>query len=349
MRNPWRWLRKNLFRSVPDGIVTVVVGSAILYVLFRFLRFIFVTGRWKIIRSNLSLYITGSWPSDELWRLSTAVIALAFGAGLVAGFVARARRDSPIAAEPLVGTARWLDLAERVWPPVAAVLVLLVLVDTPGPWLLTAGTALAAILGRLGGERLPGTVGTALTSVLTLLAIGLVWFLASGVGWDSWGGLVLNLFLASISILLCFPLGVLLALGRRSTFPIIRWISTSYIELFRGVPLIALLLMANVALGFFIPQSLAPGKVVRAIVIFVLFTAAYVAGDRPRRPAVCAPWSGRGRSVPGHVTDRGHGPDRPASGHPQHHSGPGRAVHQPVQGHDSRWCGHGPDRSAGRG
>jgi general L-amino acid transport system permease protein len=104
-----------------------------------------------------------------------------------------------------------------------------------------------------------------------------VFYLVDAIGWDSWGGMMLNVYLAIVSIILCFPLGVLAALGRRSKLPVISAISTGYIELFRGAPLFVLLLMANVALGFFVPADAAPGKVVRAIVVFTLFTGAYMA------------------------------------------------------------------------
>ena len=79
------------------------------------------------------------------------------------------------------------------------------------------------------------------------------------------------------SIVLCFPLGVLLALGRRSSLPIVRGLSTAYIEIVRGAPLFVLLLLANVALQFFIPADRAPATATRAIAVFTLFTAAYMA------------------------------------------------------------------------
>ena len=70
---------------------------------------------------------------------------------------------------------------------------------------------------------------------------------------------------------------VLLALGRRSTLPIVRVLATTYIELTRGAPLFVLLLLAGVALEFFVPTELAPGPIFRAVTVFTLFTAAYVA------------------------------------------------------------------------
>ena len=94
---------------------------------------------------------------------------------------------------------------------------------------------------------------------------------------DLWEGFLINFYIAIISIVLSFPLGVLLALGRRSALPIVRLISTSYIELIRGAPLFVLLLLAGVALEFFVPSALAPDKIFRAVTVFTLFTAAYIA------------------------------------------------------------------------
>ena len=77
---------------------------------------------------------------------------------------------------------------------------------------------------------------------------------------------------------MCFPLGILLALGRRSKLPVIKGLSVLYIEVIRGVPLYVLLLLSYVALGLFWPAGSAnPGLITRAIVVFTIFTAAYVA------------------------------------------------------------------------
>jgi general L-amino acid transport system permease protein len=86
------------------------------------------------------------------------------------------------------------------------------------------------------------------------------------------------LFLAASGIVLSFPLGGLLALGRRSSLPAARLLSITYIEFFRGVPLIALLFMGALMLAFFLPPGFAtPSNVIRAIVVFTIFTAAYIA------------------------------------------------------------------------
>lgn len=112
--------------------------------------------------------------------------------------------------------------------------------------------------------------------VIYLLLTG-GFFLRPTVRLDSLSGLILTLLVAITSILLCFPFGVLLALGRQSKLPAIRWLSTAYIEIFRGLPLIGVLFMAQVMLPLILPPNVRPDRVVRAIAGYTLFTAAYVA------------------------------------------------------------------------
>jgi general L-amino acid transport system permease protein len=92
-----------------------------------------------------------------------------------------------------------------------------------------------------------------------------------------WGGLLLTFLLTVVGIVFSFPLGVLLALGRRSELPVVRWISIGYIELVRGVPLITILFMAQFMLPLFLPGGLNPDRVLRAMVGITLFSAAYLA------------------------------------------------------------------------
>ena len=94
---------------------------------------------------------------------------------------------------------------------------------------------------------------------------------------SKWGGLVLTLFLAVTGIALCFPIGILLALGRRSELPIIRWLSVAYIELIRGVPLISILFMGQVLIPMFLPFGVRPNSIIRAAVGLTIFSSAYLA------------------------------------------------------------------------
>jgi general L-amino acid transport system permease protein len=94
---------------------------------------------------------------------------------------------------------------------------------------------------------------------------------------DQWGGLPLTLMLSFFGMFAAYPLGVLLALGRRSKMPAVKTICILYIELIRGVPLISLLFMSAVLFPLFFPEGLTVNKIIRAQVAMIMFTAAYIA------------------------------------------------------------------------
>ncbi|WP_456457533.1 amino acid ABC transporter permease [Nitratifractor sp.] len=94
---------------------------------------------------------------------------------------------------------------------------------------------------------------------------------------SKWGGLLLTLVIASVGIVLSFPIGILLALGRQSKLPIIKSLSVFYIEFVRGVPLITVLFMASVVLPLFFPEGVNFDKLARALIGITFFEAAYVA------------------------------------------------------------------------
>jgi general L-amino acid transport system permease protein len=161
--------------------------------------------------------------------------------------------------------------------------MLIILAGTDSSMPVAAGILGAVIIGRLinAARRKVGWVGAipALLWHIVMVspAIALVSMTLLRADLELWGGFLVNFYIALISIVLCFPLGVLLALGRKSTLPIVRLISTTYIELIRGAPLFVLLLLSGVALEFFVPSEVAPGSIFRAVTVFTLFTAAYLA------------------------------------------------------------------------
>jgi general L-amino acid transport system permease protein len=269
------WVRRSLFRTPLDAVLTVVFGSVGLYVLYRVTRFVLVTARWEIVDRNLTLLLVGRYPANEMSRVAVSLVVLGAWSGVIAGVVhARQVRAGTSRVRQLTPLGRLLDLLGRFALIVIAAVLLLALSSTAGPWLTVAAMVAAAVVARAVAAAVAGRVRV---PALVAVPIVLTWWLASAVGWDEWGGFMLNVFVAATAIILCFPLGVLLALGRRSKLPLLRLLATVYIELFRGSPLFVLLLMANVALEFFVPRDLAPGVTVRAIVVFTLFTAAYLA------------------------------------------------------------------------
>ena len=117
-----------------------------------------------------------------------------------------------------------------------------------------------------------------------IIAFIIINFLISGgsfglewVETNAWGGLSLTFIVSFFGLIFCFPLGMILALGRRSELPIIRYISIGYIEFWRGVPLITVLFMSSVMFPMFLPSDAFVDKLVRVIAAIVLFEAAYVA------------------------------------------------------------------------
>ncbi len=92
-----------------------------------------------------------------------------------------------------------------------------------------------------------------------------------------WGGILVTIVVATIGMVFSLPLGILLALGRRSRIPVVRWLSIMFIEFVRGVPLISVLFMASVMLPLFVPEPLAPDKLVRALIGVAMFASAYMA------------------------------------------------------------------------
>jgi general L-amino acid transport system permease protein len=152
--------------------------------------------------------------------------------------------------------------AGETWRPVAAVAIFLAMI-------------LAACDRRLWGRRLALTWVVGLFAVFALMRGGA--FGLSKVETALWSGLPLTLILAVVGMLLGFPFGVLLALGRRSRLPAVRAICVGYIELVRGVPLVTMLFMASLMLPLFLPTGLTIDKLVRAQVAFILFAGAYIA------------------------------------------------------------------------
>ncbi|MBW4551694.1 MAG: amino acid ABC transporter permease [Aphanocapsa sp. GSE-SYN-MK-11-07L] len=149
---------------------------------------------------------------------------------------------------------------------------------------------LALILGLGGGltwygikaKQKPISVFTLTLYLLPVSFLLVLWLIGGGLGLpivnnNLWNGLLLTLLLASVSIFLAFPLGVLLALGRKSELPILRGFATAYIEIMRGLPLIGILFMAQVMLPLVLPGEWRLDRLLRAIAGLVLFNAAYLA------------------------------------------------------------------------
>ena len=275
---PGTWVRRNLFSTWFNSLLTVVFAGLLGWVLYRVARFVFVDGRWEIVERNLTLLLVSRFPREELWRLWAALFVLTATFGLAAGAAKTVR-----AAEVKSGRGRVPErrlALRRAGPVLLLVAILLWLAGSLAGVLLVAAVVAVWLALRFAGQRLPARStrwagAAALAGLPAALAI-VIGF--GGVSWDRWGGLLLTAFLAVGGIVISFPLGVLLALGRRSSLPAVRVVCVTYIELIRGVPLITVLFMGSLVIGFFLPPGFkTPSVVIRALIAIVLFTAAYVA------------------------------------------------------------------------
>ncbi len=150
-------------------------------------------------------------------------------------------------------------------------------------WRIDLAAALFAVLAVAAareGFRWRGLAAAALVLPYPLVAGVLLVGGVAGlprVETNSWGGLTLNFVLAYVAVVGSLPLGVLLAFGRRSELPVVRWLSIGFIELWRGVPLLTVLFMGMVMLPLFLPSGVTVDSLIRAMVALTLFTSAYMA------------------------------------------------------------------------
>jgi general L-amino acid transport system permease protein len=246
---------------------------------FRFLRFLFVDARWEVVRVNLALYLIGPFPRGEVTRLWLALGVLALALGVGAGAIAATARETAEAAGRVARTGMG-ERVRRAAPPVLLVLGLLSFASGIEPILLTLGALALGVLAAATVLRLPRRRRRWVPLIVVLGVVASVAIVSrfGGVPPTRWGGLLITMYYTIGALLLSFPIGIVLALGRRSSLPVVRWGCTVVIEFFRGSPLITLLFVGWLILPFFLPPTFpTPGLVTRALVIFVLFTSAYVA------------------------------------------------------------------------
>ena len=286
VRSARRWASENLFGSVANTVLTVTTFLFVWFALiaipgvvefppFGIVWFVVDAADWEVITTNRKLFFIGRFPSDETWRLWVILLPLSGLAGLSWGL--------------------WSSIGRRLAAMFVIGVVLIFLFMAEGDVaLLTAGTIGLFVGGYVLGRLLTGSRYLALARNLAvggwLLSFPLtMYLLTAGDDIDSlnWGGLLLTMILAVVGIVASFPLALLLALGRASTFPVIRLFCVGYIELIRGVPLITLLFMAKFILPLMVAQEgdvvllgvklLEMNDVVRAMAAITIFSSAYLA------------------------------------------------------------------------
>ncbi len=301
-KGPVKWLIDNLFNTWYNTILTCFALVFLFFVFKGVFTWVFTQANWRVIPANIQILMTGPYPIEQIWQvwivLCTLSVLLGLSAGIWHGLVFKL--SIAIASIGLIFLLIPLEIVNFIasigptflFTPLELInkkietepgtlelnLNFISLIFFKRRWLLGC-LVLLVVTFFLGRDK----------HVLKRWVIG-GWFLSfpwtmimlhgfgeNPVSTTDWGGLLLTLILATVGIVACFPLGVLLALGRRSQLPAIKWVSTTYIETIRGVPLITILFMGSLILPIFMPGDFQLDKVIRAMIGLTLFSAAYMA------------------------------------------------------------------------
>ncbi len=265
---PLAWLRQNLFSGWVNGLITVLIGAALAWLLLQIGQWALTEAQWSVVTNNLRLFLIGQFPPDQAWRVWLNLAIVSVLAGFSAGVYGQSTRTLAVTL-----AACQLILAGLVILSPLGIVPALALA-------LNAVLVLVAFYVALRGlvPRRPLGIAWLLSLPLSFLLLsGMAGTPLPSISSNAWGGLLLTVLIATVGILLSFPMGVLLALGRRSQLPIVRILSTGYIEVIRGVPLVTILFMADIILPLFLPGEWRLDRVARAMGGVTLFSAAYVA------------------------------------------------------------------------
>jgi general L-amino acid transport system permease protein len=306
------WMRASLFSSIPNTILTLFALFLLYVIIPPLFSFVFLesvwTGSsravcateqqggvrpngwfgacWAYVGAYSNQFIYGRYPDVEQWRVN--IVGILFIGGLVPLLIP----SVPYKRENII-------FVGLVFPIVALILLTGGHFDLngflPTGFLLSEGLVkfwvdyaiLTAVILAItywiarasDKDPMPGirSVGAVMVGIAVIMVLLGVDFGLRHVPTDRWGGLLVTLVIAVTGIAASLPIGIVLALGRRSHMPIVRMFSVIFIEFWRGVPLITVLFMSSVLLPLFLPEGVTFDKLLRALVGVAMFASAYMA------------------------------------------------------------------------
>ena len=263
----FNWIRDNLLSSKLDVILTLIGAYFIYYIFSLFFTFVF-TSDWTLIEVNRKILLVGLLPEEQLWRIWSifyvSSVLLTSTISLVYGF----QLKTSVFYIIMLLIPFWIFTTVNMIFHVA-ILLLLSLLSYMAIYYLKK-TSYKFILSKI-------IIGS---WIIFIPFMFLILVLGGGPKVTLWGGFFVNLILAIIAILAGFPLGVIFALGRASSYKTIKLVSVIFIETFRGAPLIAWLFFAWFVLPNFLPDLFSLSDInliIRAMIVLSLFSSAYVA------------------------------------------------------------------------
>lgn len=314
---PRAWLWKNIFASMADyatpgkavvslmmTVITIFTAYALIWMIWTLLDFAFFSATffdpeglkrdacldeagacWPFVKAKWYQFMYGFYPPEEVWRVNICMGLLAVGIawlvfplphrGKVALFMLFAYpviafvllNGMPIEHEGDIG-----QVVSGVWFP-----LILAGVAFAG-WWLASSDRYGDVVNAMAPALLMAAIVLGIFAGLPLVTMTLDLMLGTEVvETNKWGGLTITLVVAIFGIVISLPVGMLLALGRQSNAPIIRYSSIIFIEVVRGIPLISVLFFASAMLPYFLEPGVDFNKLLRAMIGVVLFASAYMA------------------------------------------------------------------------
>ncbi|MEQ8400095.1 MAG: amino acid ABC transporter permease [Roseitalea porphyridii] len=297
-RGPIGWMREKLFPSIPQTILTLVCIYVLYLIIPPIIQFFLIDAVWfgedraactteaqggvqppdwfgacwAYVGDYANQFIYGRYPDESQWRVN--IVWLMFFGGLVPLLMPSA----PFKRENIV-------FMVLVFPIATLILLTGGNFDVRGlylPLALVTGLALLVAYGFARGSQsdpMPALKATAIVCASFFVVITLIGFDfgLERVQTSVWGGLLVTMVIAVTGIAASLPIGIALALGRRSDMPIVRFFCVVFIEFWRGVPLITVLFMSSVMLPLFLPEGVTFDKLLRALIGVALFSSAYMA------------------------------------------------------------------------
>ena len=284
-----RWMRENLFSGPLNTVLTVLSVLAVLWIVQHlgpwFLNSVWNAGSlaecrqildgasgacFAVIRDRWAQLLYGFYPSDLYWRPNLALVLMLVALAPI--LFDRVPRKVLWFSALYPAVAFWLLWGGSIWVPVAVMAGFAIWYGVT-----VALAAKSAILSMLAGAvaamlwwlLLAGTVADTVQSVIPLDI--------RQVPSRDFGGFMLSIIIGVTGIALSLPLGIMLALGRKSDMPLIKFVCVGFIEFIRGVPLITLLFTASLLLNYFLPPGTSFDIILRVIIMVTLFSAAYLA------------------------------------------------------------------------
>ncbi|MFT5111902.1 MAG: general L-amino acid transport system permease protein [Parasphingorhabdus sp.] len=300
------WMHRHLFSSVLNSILTIVT----LYIIFITVRDLWTWGIadtvlvaksrrecfdislsgacWAGVVAWMDNIFYGRYPREELWRIDLGLILLIVW--MTPLFLPRVKAKIQIGLTtvflyPFLAGYLFTGGDKGIFMQlmVTAAMVCLICNTIHAIIGVTSGAGLRELVLQLTGQK-DASESRQRNTLLFLLGLSFIavfiWQMSwsvIGVPWTQWGGLFLTMVIAGVGIASALPGGIILALGRRSRLPVIRVLSTAFIELFRSVPLITVLFMATAMFPLFMPEGIVLNKLVQVIIAVCLFNACYMA------------------------------------------------------------------------